>query len=489
MKKLHSLMLAVLLFCGFAVVLTSCSSTDDPVNNGDEKSQTSWAERWNHQKAKYTIMFYGCGGTNVDYMLESALHYMYKELVIENPQVRLTVMYSMSEDFSKFPKEAVNEFLGEPATTYRYELSPDLSYDKASYQQLKYKDASEVQLYSAQTLADFITWSKQVAPAENYILIPTNHGGGFDIDHEVLTRAIGYDDNQGFIPISQASIAQALKQTNTHLKALYWYGCLMGQMEVLTEVADLCDYQFCSSHVSKADYVIHPSHLIRVLNESPDNFEQACAEHGKLMEADYPKHFVNNKNDKGKIEPENADWGCWRSSKLAAINAQIKLLGAKIKADMADASKVEDISEAIQGTYLFDFSAPSVDVVDFAYQLAASTEDAEYSDIADELLEAIDAANVYHVNVIVRKYINDVLVQPYLKRFTTGVCIYGPKDPSELAAKEVKKWIGYNANYKATLFDKATDWSQWMENNSTAVTLMNRNPCNDSLMELFWIED
>ncbi len=482
-------MVTALLFCGFAVVLTSCSSNDDPVNKGGEKSQTSWAEKWNGRQAKYTLMFYGCGGTNVDMMLETALSYMYKELNIDKPQVRLTVMYSMSKDFSQFTKEEVNSFYGKPATTYRYELSPDITFNKESYQQLKYKDASEVQLYSAQTLADFITWSKQVAPAENYILIPTNHGGGFDIDHEGLTRAIGYDDNQGLKPISQATIVQALKQTNTHLKALYWYGCLMGQMEVLTEVADLCDYQFCSSHVSVADYTIHPSHLIRVLNASPDNFEQACAEHGKLMEVDYPKPFVTNINAKGKAEPLNADWGCWRSNKLAAINQQIKLLGEKIKADMGDGSKAEDISEAIQGTYLFDYYTPAVDVVDFAYQLAACTEDAEYADIAEDLLEAIDAANVYHVSVIVRKYINDVLVQPYIKRFTTGVCIYGPKDPAQQAAKEVQKWVGYNASYKATLFDKATGWSQWMENNSTAVTRMNRNPCNDSSMSLFWLED
>ena len=74
-----------------------------------------------------------------------------KNLRTNSNQVRFTVMYSMSKDDSAYKKEKME--------------------------------------------VDYINWVKQTAPADNYILMPINHGGGFDLDHETLTRAIGYDDN------------------------------------------------------------------------------------------------------------------------------------------------------------------------------------------------------------------------------------------------------------------------------------------------------
>lgn len=483
-------MIVAILFCGLGMVLASCTeSSDNTEGNNDTPSDEPWVDRWKTQKAKYTLMFYGCGGSDVDIMLEYAIYYIAQELNVSSDQVRVTVMYSMSKDFSKYAPSVSGRFLGEPATTYRYEMVPDMNATREAYSEYKYKNASDVKLYSAQTLADFISWSKQTAPADNYILMPTNHGGGFDLNNEVLTRAIGYDDNHAFKPISQATVAEALKMTGTHLKAIYWYGCLMGQAEVMTEVADYCDYQFCSAHVSRADYTIHPSHLIRALNKYPNDFEMAAQEHYKLMEADYSEPFAKDTDGTSVAHPENADWGCWRSSRLAEINKQVKLLADKIKADYANPATAESIANAIKRTYQFEYDMPHVDLLDFANMLYAYTQDAAYQPIVDGLEQAIDAACVYHVNVILRKYGSGQLIQPYLKRFTLGVSIYGPKDTDPLADKERDLWNNHNANYKATLFDKATGWSQWLENNNTAVSRMGRNPCNDSRLETYWLED
>lgn len=45
--------------------------------------------------------------------------------------------------------------------------------------------ASEVPLYKTATLVEYINWVKQNVPAENYIFMPMNHGGGLDLSEEV----------------------------------------------------------------------------------------------------------------------------------------------------------------------------------------------------------------------------------------------------------------------------------------------------------------
>ena len=157
------------------------------------------------------------------------------------------------------------------------------------------KLASEVKLYEVETIKEFINWAKKTAPAENYILIPTNHGGGFDLDgeempeNEAQTRAIAYDDNQHGIGVPTKAFAQALKETNTHLKAVYWNGCMMSQLEVMTEIAPYCDYQFGGAHVQRA-LPRHSYAIVEALNTYPDNFEQAALRQSEILngpETDY----------------------------------------------------------------------------------------------------------------------------------------------------------------------------------------------------------
>lgn len=191
-----------------SVVSCKKDNTDEPANT----------------PAKYTIMLYGCGGGDIDSQLGGALEGVVKALGVENNQVSYTVMYSMSKKTSK--EDFPDSFRGEKGKTYRYVLSKDTDLTQAGYRsKYFYKNASEVELYKASTLTDFIKWSMEKAPAENYILELMNHGGGFDLETEVLTKGIIYDDNQkdkdGYnIGLGVVTIAEALRQAGTHLKAI-----------------------------------------------------------------------------------------------------------------------------------------------------------------------------------------------------------------------------------------------------------------------------
>lgn len=49
----------------------------------------------------------------------------------------------------------------------------------------------------------------------------------------------------------------------------------MGQLEVMTQLAPYCDYQFCSSHVSRAIGSLFYD-IIDAINQEPDDFEKAA---------------------------------------------------------------------------------------------------------------------------------------------------------------------------------------------------------------------
>lgn len=484
MKKSLKLMLVALFGVVMGLSFASCSSNND--DNVDGGGTTPPVQ----QKAKYTIMFYGCAGGNLDGWYESAIPGILKALNVPSNQVRFAVMFNTSKDASEYGDE-VPDFIGDWATCYRYELTPQTDFSKAGYRaKYKYKNASEVPLYKTATLVEYINWVKQNVPAENYIFMPMNHGGGLDLSEEV-TRAIGYDDNhpnpaKKDFPygIGERAIADALQQTNTHLKAIYWCGCMMGQMEVLTELAPYCDYQFSSSHVSRAIPALIYD-IINAINSSPDDFEKAAQIDGQYKDADYNQYFVNvqNPKKKGELHNENCDWACWRSSKLADINAQMKKLATLVCEGYGDATKKAQIDAAMAKTYVLEYDCYFVDALDFAVNLAERLDEgqnATANQIVTDLESALNAAKIYrlsYANIVNR--LNEKIA-PKKGYFSLGVSVYPYDD---------LKWVNYGQNYKANAFDKATGWSKYLDMNTVAINESGTNPANNSTYDLGYLAE
>lgn len=484
MKKINLWMLAAILTCGLGMMLTSCSSDSD--DNGGNGGETPV-----QQKAKYTIMFYGCGGGNLDGWLEDALPSIVKALNVENNQVRFAVMFNTSKDASGYTKNGgqVPDLISEWATCYRYELTPQTDLSKQGYRsKYKYKRASEVPLYKTATLVEYINWVKQNVPAENYILMPMNHGGGLDLSEEV-TRAIGYDDNH-LNPdnenypygIGERSIVDALKQTNTHLKAIYWCGCMMGQLEVLTELAPYCDYQFCSSHVSRAiSSLIY--NIVFALNNEPNDFEKAALLDQQYNAQDYNRYFVNVRDEEtGKVHNENCDWGCWRSSKLADINAQVKKLATLVCENYDVPERMPQIDAAMANTYVFEYDNYFADVLDYAVNLAERLDEgnnATAKQIVNNMEAAFNAAKVYrngYINIINSK---GEKIGPKKGFYSLGISVYSKGDDI---------WVKYGKNYKANAFDAATGWSKFLDMNTVGVKEGATNPANNSTYDLGYLD-
>ena len=478
-------------FVAFSISLAICVVSCDRCNK-DKPEVTP---------AKYTIMLYGCGGGNIDIQLEGALEGAVEALGVDKNQVSYTVMYSMSAKASK--EDFPDTFRGEKGKTYRYVLSKDTDLTQSGYRsKYFYKNASEVELYKASTLTDFIKWSMQNAPAENYILEMVNHGGGFDLYTEVLTRGIAYDDNHKVDDdnkgIAIKTIAEAVKEAGVHLKAIYWNGCMMGQLEVLTEVAPYCDYQFSSSHVAYANSH-HVLSLINALNANPNDFELAAQAHQSILVGegkdsqysflyDY-SHAYNQKTQ--QTSPVNGDYGCWRSNKLADINAQVKKLGELLTEVYPTEGGKSAVNYASSWVYLYEYSYGYSDVLDYAQNVAEALEDGpaktKAQSIAADLKKAIADANVYRISAAFIQSADGKTVTTKEGTFSLGISLYAGKDESDYLYKD------YRDNYTASAFDKATGWSKWLDINEYRVSTNDQhpnltNPGNDTSWELFWLD-
>lgn len=488
MKKLSKFVLvAIGMVLAMGVVSCNKSNTDEPTG----------------PKAKYTIMLYGCGGGDIDSQLEWALEDAVKALGVENNQVSYTVMYSMSST----DKEFQPTYRGEKGKTYRYVLSKDTDLTQAGYREKYfYKNASEVELYKSSTIVDFIQWSVKNAPAENYIIEFVNHGGGFDLDTEVLTKGIAYDDNHkdadGYGKgIALCTIADALKAAGVHMKAIYWNGCMMGQLEVLTEVAPYCDYQFASSHVAFVEQ-FHVLALINALNQEPNDFEKAAKVHEAILKGNgetdknsilYTFTHAWNKETQKSDNRVNGDFACWRSAKVAAINEQVGKLGALLVKAYKNEDEKANVNFATGSVYLYEMGYGYADVLDYAQKLAPEFENkdlkAEAETIAADLKKTIADANVYRISASNIQSADNKLITTKEGTFSLSVSLFAGKDESDyLYSPKVR------SNYKNSAFDKATAWSNWLDINEFRVSSDSNhpnltNPGNDTSWELFWLDD
>ncbi len=473
---LKLLLVGAIALMGFG--MASCSKSDSSVDAGGAGGA---------QKAKYTIMFYGCAGGNLDGWLWSAIPDIVKALNVPNNQVRYAVMFNTSKDASGYKGESPT-FISDWATCYRFELTPQTDLTQAGFRaKYKYKSASEVPLYKTATIVEYINWVKQNVPAENYILMPMNHGGGTDLSEEV-TRAIGYDDNHKdgnhLLAIGERALADALKQTDTHLKAIYWCGCLMGQLEVMTQLAPYCEYQFCSSHVSRAIASLLYN-IINAINQQPDDFEKAALIDQQLNNQTYNSNFINVPDDKhpGQTHNENCDWGCWRSAKLADINAQVKKMATLLTDNYGNETKKIQINNATAKTYVFEYDCPFADVLDYAVNLAERLDggqNATANQIVTDMEKALNAAKVYRndgVNIVNSR---NEKIAPKKGFFSLGISIYPHNDNT---------WVSYSDRYKATDFDKATGWSKFIDMNTVGVKESLTNPANNSVWDLGYLLD
>ena len=130
---------------------------------------------------------------------------------------------------------------GNWTTTRRYYITQD--FDPVQINSQFKSDLSELNMGDPQTLIDFTNWATINYPAEKYLLVIWNHGGGFRSLN--LTKDIAWDDTSGGDKITMPELEDALSAINTQIgekiDIVGMDACFMAMTEVAYQIKDYAD--------------------------------------------------------------------------------------------------------------------------------------------------------------------------------------------------------------------------------------------------------
>lgn len=280
MKRIIRPLLSVILFCGYGMLLTSCSESDNPIPS---KPDTPTAE------VDYTVMLYSTGGEDLDISTEEDFIEACKGLLGNESRVRFFVQYKCSpqKDLDKQAEEYKNEnsgkdygwITGKSGALYRVELTssmckgdrikPFTDSDLWGTQQQK------AQMYQPDSIANFIRYCSKVAPAKNYVFIVSDHGSGYNVLYDFkknymsqvrlpIHRAVCADPFNNDYCITIKELREGIEKSGVHLNLLDFDDCLMNCAEVVSEFTDVCDYMLAANHTTiGGGYIKFINHLAK----------------------------------------------------------------------------------------------------------------------------------------------------------------------------------------------------------------------------------
>lgn len=237
-----------IIFTLLTMALTSVSCTEEPVNTDPPIEIERPKDPVEQRVPTYTIIYYASGGgaadaeagRGLDLAIEKSIEYFQKRQLKRN--VKFTACVKWSKDY-------VGKYSNGEGNTYRFYVDKEHSeFD------FEYVGDNSYAINEPQNIADFITWSKEVAPSEEYIVVFSGHGNGWHpevgindaIDH---TRGILRDTDTGRY-VSCEELQAALEIADTHFRMIFLGSCLMNTIEYVTALSPFADYILASSHIS-----------------------------------------------------------------------------------------------------------------------------------------------------------------------------------------------------------------------------------------------
>ncbi|MBA7498627.1 Clostripain [subsurface metagenome] len=137
--------------------------------------------------------------------------------------------------------------------TRRYYITQDFDPFQINSQ---FNDLGELNMGDPQTLVDFTSWAINEYPAEKYLLVIWNHGGGFR-SPAYTAKDIAWDDTSGGDRITMPELEYALSAISTQMgKKIDIVGmdaCLMAMTEVAYQIKDYADILVASEENEPGD--------------------------------------------------------------------------------------------------------------------------------------------------------------------------------------------------------------------------------------------
>lgn len=401
-------------------------------------------------KSTYTIMFYGCGGGNLDVAMVTNI----REALLTgaSDRVKFTGQIKFSSKLQEYEETAGTQRFIVGATPENW-YTPVEVFDK------------NLKLYDPQNLTDFINWSKEQCPADEYILLLWNHGGAWMPSDDVPTnRAVIYDDVLNDEALTLNDLVKGIKDSGTKMKMIYYDACLMGMVEILSGLTECADYALAASHVTPGiggDF----NSLMYHLNNST-NFEQSIK--------DYCYETVSHW---GVLYPP-LDLTFVDLSKMDNLLGEVNVLSGYLEEMVQIAAKYNEAPEnmttdeiniyntltgALNSCYRYSSTHPFFDLRHFTENLVNGA----FNSYTPKLVDISGRLNRALTQTLLCKQVNKTVLQDL--NLSLGVTIVSDNFWNQ---------YGYETAYPGLKFHQETGWGNWLSINPYDPT---GNPNSDNL--------
>ena len=209
-------------------------------------------------KKKWTILLYSAADNN----LESALTADVAELEAVGSNKNMNVLVQL--DRGEKPSGISGGWEG----CKRFYLNGDN--DTSMINSPSLKDMGQVNMADPKELADFVEWGIKNYPAENYMLVMSDHGMGW-------FGALEDESHKGWMsmPMIEDALKTAQKATGEKINVIGLDACLMGGLEPGYQLREVADYMVASQNTEGAEgwpYLkIFTSKLMKEIQRSLDS--------------------------------------------------------------------------------------------------------------------------------------------------------------------------------------------------------------------------
>lgn len=478
MKRLLTVLAAALCCMTMTTVLTSCSdSSDNPVPTTEPESL-----------ADYTVIFYGHGGSNLDSMIMANLQQFTKSKRENYERVNIVVQHKFSTSHQLFMRLFFN---GDSCViwgnkTVRMILDPGQPIESQLFCHANVYGADNADATCPDSLSNFIKWAAETRPAKNYLLILSDHGGGYRPDKdlpETPTRGLIYDSGNDDKHFTVSSLHRALANAGVHLQTVYLDACLMNTVEYQFELKDVTDYLVLSTY-QVPDRGGRYDILIDQLAAHPTDIEAALSQYNRMTVSYWDDTYPLS-------DHRYYDMSVIRTSKLDAFGQKFRTFTDKL----VDAyQRSADMKTAIDSCTATSFRVyqnnPSYDIVDYytrIYEYAKGVIDDEFfnelegaflqtvvSRHASQYLELRGLTVDASIMIGTKGHYRDCLVLNYgtlddPEFVLDSYVSYEPNgeryeyDTETGVTTKKKNWGGtLEGTYQQLAFDHATGWSRWI---------------------------
>ena len=311
---------------------------------------------------------------------------------------------------------------GDWTDTRRYYITQD--FDPVQINSQLKSNLGELNMGDYQTLVDFANWAMTNYPAQKYLLVIWNHGGGFR-SPAYTTKDIAWDYTNGEDKITMPELEDALSAVSSQIgKKIDIVGmdaCLMAMTEVAYQIKDYAGIMVASEENEPGDGWPYDSILAQLVSNPSMSAEQ--------LATDIVDKYIFSYSS-GNVTQSAIDL-----SYLDILAGQLSNLALAIKSD-SFTSKSRYIVGAVNSQYYGD--PDFIDLYDLCNQLLTYSNSLEVKNIASNIQQTLDDA------ILKSGYIGGKVSN------SKGLSIYFPW------------YYGYSGYYNFTNFSRDTLWDEML---------------------------